>query len=113
YTSVDEPVATPILKDFERRTGIRVDVRTDTEATKSVGLVERLIAEKGNPKADVFWGNEVFLTMRLADEGVLQPYQSPAAADVPRLFKDADHKWAGNALRARVIVANNGPVDEM
>ncbi len=111
YTSVDEPVATPILKEFEKRTGIRVDIRTDTEATKSVGLVERLIAEKANPQADVFWGNEIFLTMRLADEGVLQSYDSPATADVPQQFKDPAHQWAGNALRARVIVASGTNAD--
>jgi iron(III) transport system substrate-binding protein len=105
YTSIDEPVATPILKAFEKQTGIKVDVRTDTEATKSVGLVERLIAEKGNPQADVFWGNEIFLTMRLADEGVLAAYESPAAMDVPQQFRDPQHRWAGSALRARVIVA--------
>lgn len=105
YTSVDEPVATPILKEFEKSTGIRVHVRTDSEATKSVGLAERLIAEKGNPQADVFWGNEIFLTMRLADEGVLTAYDSPAAADVPAQFRDAQKRWTGNALRARVIVA--------
>ncbi|HEV7302201.1 MAG TPA: extracellular solute-binding protein [Tepidisphaeraceae bacterium] len=110
YTSVDEPIATPILKAFEQKTGIRVDVRTDTEATKSVGLVERLIAEKANPRADVFWGNEVFLTMRLAEEGVLAPYESPAATDVPQQFRDPQHRWTGSALRARVIVVQGAKI---
>jgi iron(III) transport system substrate-binding protein len=107
YTSVDEPVATPILREFEKSTGIRVDIRTDTEATKSVGLAERLIAEKGNPQADVFWGNELFLTMRLADEGVLAPYDSPTATDVPQQYRDPQRRWTGSALRARVIVASS------
>jgi iron(III) transport system substrate-binding protein len=103
YTSVDEPVARPILEDFTRRTGIRVETRTDTEANKSAGLAARLEAEKGNAKADVWWGNEVFRTIRLADAGVLAPYESPSAKDIPPLFKDPNHLWAGNALRARVV----------
>ena len=103
YTSVDEPVARPILDEFTRRTGIRVEVRTDTEANKSAGLVARLEAEKSNPKCDVWWGNEVFRTMRLAEAGVLAPYESPSVKDVPPLFKDPSHLWAGSALRARVI----------
>ena len=103
YTSVDEPVARPILQEFTRRTGIRVETRTDTEANKSSGLAARLEAEKSNPKCDVWWGNEVFRTIRLAESGVLAPYDSPSAADIPPLFKDPNHRWAGNALRARVI----------
>jgi iron(III) transport system substrate-binding protein len=51
----------------------------------------------------VWWGNEVFRTIRLADAGVLAPYDSPSAADIPPLFKDPNHLWGGNALRARVI----------
>jgi iron(III) transport system substrate-binding protein len=103
YTSVDEPVARPILDEFTRRTGIRVSIQADTEANKSAGLVARLEAEKGNPKADVWWGNEVFRTIRLADAGVLAAYESPSAKDIPPLFKDPAHRWAGSALRARVI----------
>lgn len=103
YTSVDDPVARPILAEFTKRTGIEVDLRTDTEANKSAGLVARLEAEKSNPRADVWWGNEIFRTINLADRGVLAPYESPAAADIPARFKDPSHLWAGSAQRARVI----------
>jgi iron(III) transport system substrate-binding protein len=109
YTSVDDPVARPILQDFTRTTGIRVEIRTDTEANKSAGLAARLEAEKSNPKCDVWWGNEIFRTIRLADAGVLAPYESPSAADVPPLFKDPSHRWAGNGLRARVIGVHVSP----
>jgi iron(III) transport system substrate-binding protein len=94
YTSVDQPIARPILGEFERQTGVRVVLVTDTEATKSVGLAERLRAEKGNVQADVWWGNEPFHTINLANEGLLAPYESPAAKDVPARFKDANHRWA-------------------
>ena len=103
YTSVDEPYARPILQEFEKRSGIRVQIQTDTEATKSAGLAARLEAERDKPRADVWWGNEVFHTIRLADAGVLAPYESPSAKDVPSRFKDAGHRWAGCGLRARVI----------
>src|SRR3982751_5898346 len=71
YTSVDEPVAPPLLDEFWKRTGIRVALQTDIEANKSAGLVARLEAEKADPKADVWWGNEVFRTINLADAGGL------------------------------------------
>jgi iron(III) transport system substrate-binding protein len=106
YTSIDQPIAAPIVRDFEKQTGIHVTLVTDTEATKSVGLAERLRAEKANPQADVWWSNEIFHTINLADEGVLTAYASPAAADIPSQHKDPDHRWAGNALRVRVIAMN-------
>lgn len=106
YTSVDEPVARPILDLFTQRTGIVVQLQTDAEKNKSVGLARRVEAERGDPRADVWWGNEVFHTINLAAEGLLEPYDPPSAKDVPPLFKPAGNLWTGNALRARVIAVN-------
>lgn len=103
YTSVDEPFARPIIRKFEEQTGIKVLMKTDTEATKSVGLATRLEAEKDNPQADVWWGNEVFHTINLAERGVLAAYASPSAEKIPAQYKDAHDRWTGMALRARVI----------
>lgn len=103
YTSVDQPISEPILREFEKQSGIEVQIRTDTEASKSVGLAERLRAEKDNPVCDVWWGNEIFHTIRLADEGVLAPYDSSAGKDIPDQFKDPQGKWYAAGLRARVI----------
>ena len=108
YTSIDQPIAAPIVREFEEKTGIKVTLVTDTEATKSVGLAERLRAEKSNPQADAWWSNEIFLTINLAEEGVLAPYDSLSAADVPARFKDPQHRWAGNGMRVRMIVASEG-----
>ena len=105
YTSVDEPYVRPLVEQFQRQTGIAVTLLTDSEASKSVGLAGRLEAEKDHPKADVWWDNECFLSIRLADEGVLSPYDSPAAADLPPQYKDAAHRWAGSVLRVRVLVS--------
>ncbi len=106
YTSIDEPVARQIIQAFEAESGYAVRVVTDTEATKSVGLAERLRAEQDRPQADVWWGNEPFYTIGLARDGVLAPYASPAAADIPPHFKDSSDLWAGNGLRARVIAVS-------
>lgn len=111
YTSVDQQVAEPILRDFEKQTGVKVRIITDTEATKSAGLAARLLAEKANPQADVFWGNEVFHTINLARNGVLKPYASPEAATIPPQYKDAANLWAGTCLRARVIAVADGAGD--
>lgn len=106
YTSVDQPIAAPIIAEFEKQSGIDVLIVTDAEATKSVGLAERLRAEKANPQADVFWGNEIFHTINLAEEGIFTPYESPSAADIPAIFKDPQDRWTGSVVRVRVIVVS-------
>ena len=108
YTSIDEPVARPILDAFTQQTGIKVVLKTDTEASKTAGLVETLRAERANPQADVFWNNEPFHTINLAEEGVLAAYDSPAAKDVLPAYKDPQHRWAANGLRMRMIAIAPG-----
>ncbi len=58
YTSVDDIFARPIAEKFEQETGIKVKLVTDTEETKSTGLLNRLIAENKRPRADVFWSGD-------------------------------------------------------
>ncbi len=106
YCSVDQEVAEPIVAEFEKQTGIRVLARYDTEAGKTVGLVQRIRAEAKAPAADVFWSSEVFHTIRLAREGLLEPWESEKFKDWPELFKAADCMWYGLALRGRVIAYN-------
>ncbi|MBN2312154.1 MAG: extracellular solute-binding protein [Candidatus Hydrogenedentes bacterium] len=112
YTALDQTYSEPILDDFEAQTGIRVKVAYDTEATKTTGLVNRIIAEKAVPRADVFWNNEVAQTIVLKNQGLLQPYESPATERIAARFKDNDGYWTGFAARARVIIYNTDLVTE-
>lgn len=112
YVAHDQDYSEPILKDFEKATGIKVDALYDTEATKTVGLVNRIIAEKVNPRADVFWNNEVMRTVMLKEEGALEPYCSINAADVDVVYKDSDCYWTGFGARGRVILYNTDRMSE-
>lgn len=106
YVAVDRGDAEPILRSFEANSGVQVRAVYDAEAAKTTGLVTRLLAESQSPRCDVFWNNEVVQTLLLADRGVLEAYESPEAADIPADLKDADDRWTGVAVRARVIVYN-------
>jgi iron(III) transport system substrate-binding protein len=103
YCSVDEPYASQVFAEFEKETGLHVAPLYDIESSKSVGLAGKLEAEKDHPRADVWWCSEAFLTVRLADAGVLDVYKPTTAADIPDQFKDADGYWTGFGLRARVM----------
>jgi iron(III) transport system substrate-binding protein len=98
------------MRAFERRTGVQVRVVYDTEAAKSLGLARRLLEERRRPRADVFWSSEVVRLPRLKAEGVLAPYRSPAARDIPARLRDPDGAWTGFAARARVLIWNKNRV---
>ena len=106
YCAHDSIYSEKILRDFEKRTGIPVAIRFDTEATKSLGLVELLVQEKDAPRCDVFWNNELLGTMDLAERGILEPYQGSGWQRIPVKFRDADGRWTGFAARMRVYIFN-------
>jgi iron(III) transport system substrate-binding protein len=112
YVAHDEVYSRPILEAFEKESDLRVRAVHDTEASKTTGLVTRLIAEKERPRADVFWNNEVAQTIVLKERGLLAPYSAPRAVDIPAQYKDADGHWTGFAARARVLVYNKERVTQ-
>jgi iron(III) transport system substrate-binding protein len=108
YTSQDEVYAEPILKDFEKQTGIEVKTVFDSEAVKTVGLVNRLLQEKSNPQCDVFWNNEEFRTRQLAARGVLAdlPHWDYLGYRTRRMVVNTNFVKAGDAPRAWSDVTN-------
>jgi iron(III) transport system substrate-binding protein len=111
YTSLDQTFSEPILTLYEKETGVTVKAVYDIEAAKTTGLVNRLVAEKPNPRADVFWSSEIVQTIYLKKEGVLAPYHSPSSTDIPDEFKDPESFWTGFGARARVIAYDPSIVD--
>ncbi|MHC5210971.1 MAG: extracellular solute-binding protein [Planctomycetota bacterium] len=106
YCALDRNHAEPIVAAFSEATGLEVEAYYDVEANKSVGLRRRLQEERERPICDVFWNNEVVQTVLLAEDGLLAPYVSPEAADIPAAWRDPDGLWTGFAARARVLIVN-------
>ncbi len=96
YAAQDQVYAEPILQEFEKETGIKVRAVYDSEAVKTVGLVNRLLAERDHPQCDVFWGNEEMRTRQLAAQNV---------------FRETNG-WAAFGYRSRRIVINTNFVAE-
>ena len=108
YCALDRNFAEPVLKSFEAKTGLKVRALYDVEAVKTVGLVRKLVEEgkSGRVRCDVFWNNEIVNTIKLKQQGLLAPYASPNAEEIPPGFKDPDRYWTGFAARARILVVN-------
>jgi len=91
YASQDQVYAEPVLADFTKQTGIRVQAIYDSEAVKTVGLVNRLINEQSNPQCDLFWNNEELRTRQLEARNMVA-------------------KWSTIGYRSRRIVINTNLV---
>jgi len=94
YCAQDQDYAESIFRDFEKETGIKVRAVYDSEAVKSVALANRLLAERGHPQCDVFWGNEEMRTRQLA---------------VQHVFRETNG-WTAFGHRSRRIVINTNHV---
>lgn len=112
YTSVDQVFSEPVLKAFEKQTGIKVKAIYDTEETKSTGVLNRLIAEKNNPQCDVFWSGDPIRTIVLKNKKIAAPYHSEIADDIPQIYKDPQFYWTGFSARARVLIYNKKMLSE-
>ncbi|MCA9213681.1 MAG: extracellular solute-binding protein [Planctomycetales bacterium] len=106
YTALDREFAEVTFAEFTEVTGIAVRPKFDTEANKTVGLTNLILAERNRPRCDVFWNNEILNTLRLKSEGVLQSCSPATAKYYPKQYRDPDREWFGFAARARVILVN-------
>jgi iron(III) transport system substrate-binding protein len=112
YCAQDREFAEELLADFTRETGVRVDVKYDTEANKSVALAAELEQEADRPRCDVHWNNEPLGSVRLARAGVYTPLPEPLGSAFPADTRPADRMWQGFAARARVLIVNTDLVKE-
>ncbi len=112
YTSVDQVFSQPILKDFERETGVKVKAIYDTEETKSTGVLNRLIAEKHNAQCDLFWSGDPIRTIILKSRGITYPHLPVNGTGISPLFTDSKHHWYGFSARARVLIYNKSLLAE-
>jgi iron(III) transport system substrate-binding protein len=106
YTSVDDVFARPVCEQFQRQTGIELKLVPDTEETKSTGLLNRLIAEKARPQADVFWSGDPVRAAVLKARGISAPFKPASPADATGRFSDSAGHWSALSARARVLIVN-------
>ena len=107
YCAHDAVYSEEVFRRFTEETGIRVRVKQDTEATKSLGLVELLVREKEEPRCDVFWNNEQLGMEQLHEEGVLEPWKGSGFDRIPEKFREPEGHWVGFGARARVYILND------
>src|SRR5258706_2175053 len=105
YSSVDDTYSRPLCERFSQATKIEVKLVSDTEETKSTGLLNRLIAEKNRPQADVFWSGDPVRAAVLQTKGISASYNSPQTPPWAGQVAGPRHFTLFSA-RMRVIIFN-------
>jgi iron(III) transport system substrate-binding protein len=102
YSIWPENWARPMLQEFEKATGIKVNfVRFS-----SGEALQRVIAEKGNPRVDVLFGGPVETFAAGIKEGIFEPYKPAAFNALPARFKQSDGYWVAIADDPLVFMSN-------
>ena len=100
YTSHKQEVWQPIVREFEQRTGIWVDVVYDG----SSGLLERIAAEAKAPQADLMFGGGVESLETYRD--YFTPYVCADSGELLEQFRCADGLWTPFSALPVVLIYN-------
>ena len=100
YTSHPESVYSPLVKEFEERTGLWVQVETGG----TTELLDRLEAEREDPECDLLFGDGAdSLTAR---RELFAPYTSPLIDEVDPACRCSDGSWTPFSVFPVVLVYN-------
>lgn len=91
YAIVNEQDALALADLFEEQTGLQPVVLRGSTGE----IIARVIAEQGNPQADIVLGGPSTLHITLKDEGVSEPHELPAGSDQPAGTFDPEGYWTG------------------
>jgi iron(III) transport system substrate-binding protein len=106
YSYREPGLIDPILKQFSKETGIKVNVIYSKD-----GLIERMTAEGANSPADLLLTPESGLLIQAKAAGVTLALNSKTLEDaVPAALRDPDDHWFGLTRRARVVYASKDRV---
>ncbi len=116
YTSADAFLVQQVTAAFTTLSGVEVRAVTDSEATKTTGLVGRLMAERSSPRAEVWWSSEVMGTVGLARAGLMTPSAPASLAEFsgswPGGLCDSQGLWWGFGQRARAVVYSTSRIKD-
>lgn len=100
YSGRGESMVEPILKEFEKETGIEVKVRYGATAQLAVLLQE----EGKRSPADLFWGQDAGAMGAVSQAGLLAKLPSDIYDKLPNIYKSVTGNWVATSGRARLFV---------
>lgn len=105
YTSHKEEVFQPVVREFEQRTGIWVEV----VCGGTNELLERIASERDAPKADVMFGGGVESLESYGD--CFSPYEAASSQTILPRFRSENHTWTPFSALPVVLIYNTKLTD--
>ncbi len=102
YSGQHEQTTAQLVKAFEQKTGIKVQVRFADEAT----LGNQIEQEGSNSPADVFFTENTPVLEALAAKGLLAKVAPSTLSQVPSRYSSAAGVWVGVSARLSALVYN-------
>ncbi|MGA3220218.1 MAG: extracellular solute-binding protein [Acidimicrobiales bacterium] len=91
-----------LVAEFEKATGITVNVRSNDEDT----LVDEIVTEGARSPADVIYTENSPALEYLQDKGLLAKTDPSTLAQVPSKYDSPDGDWVGVSARVSVLIYN-------
>lgn len=108
YSGRSEELVGPIIEQFEKDTGIEVEVRYDSTTPLALAIQE----EGENSPADVFFAQDAGALGLLQKSNLLAELPSYILESVESRFRSPAGYWVGITGRARVVVYNTDNLTE-
>lgn len=99
YSGQHEQTMGKLVADFEHRTGIKVNLRSNDEAT----LANQILREGSSSPADVFVSENPPAQTVLEQKGLLAPVAPATLAKVPTRFNAPKGDWVALSARSAVL----------
>ena len=99
YSGRSKGLVHPIIKQFEKETGITVKVRYGNTAQLAVALLE----EGEKSPADLFWAQDAGALGAVSKQGLFQKLPESILSKIPSKFRNVEGTWTATSGRARVL----------
>jgi iron(III) transport system substrate-binding protein len=107
YTGQHPGTIDTLVKAFETRTGVKVDVHLATDST----LTTQLVVEGSHSPADVFLAENSPALEDLQERNMLAPIAKSTLARVPKQDESQQGEWVGIAAHASMLIYNTQAVE--
>ncbi|HEX9358067.1 MAG TPA: extracellular solute-binding protein [Streptosporangiaceae bacterium] len=102
YSGQHPQTTQKLVAEFEKRTGIKVSVRSDDEAV----LANQIVTEGSRSPADVFYTENTPPLEFLQGKGLLSTLSSSTLAATPSKYNSPQGDWVGVSARVSVLIYN-------
>ena len=106
YNGQHEQTTAKLVSAFEKRTGVKVSVRSADEAE----LGNQIIQEGSSSPADVFYTENTPVLEHLREQNLLARLLPTTLAAIPARYNSSQGVWVGVSARMSVLVYNTGQI---